>query len=329
MIPIQVGCMQDKVAKYFKHFLDDFVFVEFTENYIKKSGKIDFMKGIPVPVRKEAVEAFLRDEGLKFDNIAEGMIHVIGADMNFKYREKYIEFMTAFNFKILKSIIKQGLDLAEEEELEKAAIHLRAALVIDPDNLDAIYNYARACRHLYSKSDDPEFVKDFKAEATWAFEATTEKHPGFAQAYYFLGFQYANANLYIKAQLAWREFLRISKHFKDKSEIRAKLKQIERPVRFEQGYTAIERGKWNEGIGILEGLLGIDPDWWNLYFFLGVGYSRTERIPEAIDMFKKVLAVKPSQQQTMLELAHCYELVGDKENANKFKNKAELVTPKA
>jgi len=320
--------MQDKIGKYFKHYLDDFVFIEFTENYITKSGKIDFMKGVPVPVGKEAVEAFVHDEGLKFDNIAGGMIYVIGVDMNFKYRDKYIEFMKVFNFKILKSIIKQGLDLAEEEKLEEAAIHLRAALVIEPDNLDAIYNYGRVCRHLYAKSEDAEFIMDFKAEATWALEMTVEKHPNFAQAYYFLGFQYANANLYIKAQLVWQQFLRYSKHFGDKKEIRAKLKYIEKFVRFEQGYTAIERGHWQEGIALLEPIQNEVPDWWNLYFFLGVGYSRMNRTPEAIEMFKKVLAVKPSQHQTMLELAFCYEQVGDKQNADKYRKKAELVEPK-
>jgi len=319
--------MQDKVGKYFKHVLDEFIFIEFNEGYIKKSGKIDFMRGVPVPVRKEAAEAFIRAEGLKFDNVAEGMVFVIGADINFKYREKYIEFMKVFNFKILKSVIKQGLDFAEQEQLEKAAIHLRAALVIEEDNLDAIYNYGRVCRHMYAKSEDPEYVMDFKAEATWALEMTVEKHPSFAQAYYFLGYQYINAGLYIKAQIVWNQFLRYSKHFKDKSEIRQRLKRIEKPVLFEKGYTAIERGRWTEGIAILESLLGTDPDWWNLYFFLGVGYSRTNRMPEAIEMFKKVLAVKPSQHQTMLELANCYEQVGDKVNAKKYKDKAELVQP--
>jgi tetratricopeptide (TPR) repeat protein len=209
--------------------------------------------------------------------------------------------------------------------LETAALHLRAAMVIEPDWLDAVYNYGRACRHLYAKSEDPEFIKDFKAEATWALEYTTEKHPNFAQAYYFLGYQYINAGLYIKAQLIWERFLKLSKHRKDKGEIKLRLKQIQRPVQFEKGYSAIERGKWKEGIGLLEPMLKVDPEWWNLFFFLGVGYSRTGRTPEAIDLFKRVLQIKPSQELAMRELADCYETVGDTSNAEKYRNKADLV----
>ncbi len=322
--------MQDKVAKYFKHILEDYVFIEFTPDYISKAvhgGKdsIAFMTGVPIPVRKETVEIFARDEGLKFDDIAESMTYVMGADMNFKHRDKYIQYMRLYNPKILNYIIREGLDYAEKEELEKAALHLRAALVIDPDSLDAIYNYGRACRHLYAKSEDPEFIKDFKAEATLILEMTTEKHPKFAQAYYFLGYQYINAGLYIKAQLTWDKFLARSRHRQDKAEIRQRLKQIERPILFERGYTAIERGKWQEGISILEPLRDVDPAWWNLFFFLGVGYRRTGRIEEAIELFKRVLAIKPSQQQTMIELTGCYEALGDKVNAEKYRKKAELV----
>ena len=317
--------MQDKVSKYFKPILEDYVFIEFSSEYIQKAGRIPFMQGVPVPVKKENIEKFSDESGFKFEAFAEAMVYIMGSDLFFKHNDNYIKYMTEYNPKIRSYVIKEGLDSAEREELMRAAIHLRAALLIDPKSLDANYNYARACRHLYEKSEDPDFIKDFKAEATLYFEHTVEKHPEFAQAYYFLGFQYANAALYIKAQITWEKFLRKSKIRKDKAEVKQKLIQIQRLVEFEKGYTAILAGKWKEGIGYLEPLVGSDPNWWNLFFFLGVGYSRVGKYNEALGLFKRVLEIKPSQVQNLAELALCYEKLGNKELAAKYKNKAELV----
>lgn len=317
--------MQDKVFKYFKPILEEYAFIEFTSEYIKKSGKINFMQGIPIPVKKIDLEKFSDEGEFKFETFAEAMVYVIGCDINFKYNDKYIEYMKVFNPKILNFVIKEGLDSAEEEKIMRAAIHLRAALVIDQDSLDAVYNYARACRHLYEKSEDPEYITDFKAEATLFFEYTVERHPGFAQAYYFLGYAYINAKLYIKAQMTWDIFIRLSKNGKDKKEIKQRLVQIKRLVHFERGYTAVLAGNWKDGIYYLEPLSGFDQNWWNLFFFLGVAYSRTGKTKEALNLFKRVIEIKPSQAQATAEMAICYEELGDKELALKYKKKAELL----
>jgi len=317
--------MQDKVEKYFKHFLDRYVFIELSPDYISRAGNINFLTGVKLPIKKEDEEAFGKEVLYKFNNFAEAMVFVLGADMHGRYGDKYIQFMTLHNPKIRNFVVREGLDYAEKDELDIAAIHLRAALVIDPEWLDANYNYARVCMHLYQKSEDPVFITDFKAESTKYFEITAEKHPKFAQSFYFLGFQYFNANLYIKAKITWEKFLKISKNGKDKKEIRTRLSQLEKWVSFEQGYTAIDRGKFKEGISILEALYAKYPDMANLYFFLGKGYKETGRLPEAIIMFKKVLEVIPSQVLSMALLADCYDALGDKQNSEKYRNKAALI----
>jgi tetratricopeptide (TPR) repeat protein len=317
--------MQDKVEKYFKHYLDRYVFIELSPDYIARAGNISFLTGVKLPIKKEDEATFGKEVLYKFNDFAEAMVFVMGADIHSRYAEQYIRFMTLHNPKIRNTVVKQGLDFAEQEQLELAAIHLRAALQIDPEWLDANYNYARVCRHLYQKSEDPVFITDFKAESTKYFEITAEKHPKFAQSFYFLGFHYFNANLYIKAQITWEKYLRISKNGTDKKEIRLRLSQLEKWVVFEQGYTAIDRGKYKEGISILEGLYAKYPDMANVYFFLAKGYMETGRLAEAITMFKKVLEVIPSQVLSMALLADCYDALGDKQNAEKYRNKAALI----
>ncbi len=318
--------MQDKVEKYFKHFSDRYELIQLNSSYIAKSGNLSFLAGVDMPIKKEDAEAFFDGKAsFEYENFAEAIVFYMGANMNCKFSSQYIEFLKLRNAKIRDKVTFKGLDYAEKEELDIAAVHLRAALVIDPDWLDANYNYARILMHLYKKSEDPDFIKDFKAEATRYFEITAEKHPKFAQAYYFLGYQYYNASLYIKAQLTWEKYLTIGKVRKDKDEIRTRLKQLEKWVAFEKGYTAIDRGKYIEGLRILESLYAMYPDMGNLYYYLGKGYKETGRIPEAIIMFKKVLEIIPSQVASMALLADCYEALGDKQNTDKYRSKAELI----
>lgn len=50
------------------------------------------------------------------------------------------------------------------ENLEHAAILLRAALCLNENDPDALYNYMLVCRNLYSEGEDGTYITDFKAE---------------------------------------------------------------------------------------------------------------------------------------------------------------------
>ena len=43
---------EDRIGKYFKKYLNKFVFVEFSEEFMKKSKAEELMKGVPIPLRK-------------------------------------------------------------------------------------------------------------------------------------------------------------------------------------------------------------------------------------------------------------------------------------
>ncbi|WP_156900458.1 tetratricopeptide repeat protein [Anaerovorax odorimutans] len=317
----------DRIGKYLKKNLKNFVFDNFTEDYLKREAQIDFMKEVPIPLRKEDLEQFKGGEGLKILHIAENMAWIMGIDPHFKYTPIYVEYLKKyFKLKIVEGLVKEGRDSAEKEKYDDAAIHFRAALCVDPKNLHAMYSYARACRAMYLKSNNEEYVGTFKAEALEFFELTREIHPRFAQAYYYLGYAYLNLGLYVKAQLTWKEFLNKSKNTKDKKEIRERLEQLKEPVEIEKGYNDILAGKWDEGVRILEPFLQSRfKDWWPLSYYLGIGYISLGFREKAIDCFKHVLAIHPSHIESMDELADIYALNEDKESEKKYRKKAKLL----
>jgi hypothetical protein len=317
----------DRVGKYFKKYLSKFVFVEFGDEFLKGTKIEDFMRGVPVPLRKKDVSAFAGGKGLMPNHIAENMAWVMGSDPQFKHNDAYVQYMLKmFNKKIVEQILKLGRNAAEIQDYDNACIHFRACLCVNPTYLHAMYSYAKVCRSMYEKSNNKEYVGRFKAESMDYFELITEIHPRFAQAYYYLGYSYLNMGLYAKAEATWKIFLRVSRTAKDIREIKNRIDQIKEPIRIEEGYTLILTGRYDDGIDILEPFLDRKyKDWWPLHYYLGVAYQQIGRTGDAVARFKNVLAMNASHLETMEELLVIYRSQGDKENITKYETKIKLI----
>lgn len=317
----------DRVGRYFKKYMDRFIFAEFSPEYMAKAGIAEIMKDVPIPLRKEDMENFKGGEGLQATHIGENMAWVMGIDPHFKYTKKYVEFLTKlFNYKIYEGMMKEGRNAAEDGDYDDAAIHFRAALCMKPDYLHAMYSYARVCREIYTASNNEQKTGRFKAESMEYFELLTETHPRFAMAFYYLGYSYLNMGLYVKAELAWKDFLEKSKDSKDRKEIKERLKQIESPIKIEKGCNEILRGNNEAGLAILEPYLKTNfKTWWPLSYYLGVAYISLGRQVDAVTSFKRVLSMNASHIETMKELVKIYSKDGDKENEQKYKKKIALI----
>ncbi len=101
---------------------------------------------------------------------------------------------------------------------------------------------------------------------------------------------------------------------------------MEQPLIIEKGYNAVLAGRWQEGMDLLEPFLSTSfKDWWPLHYYLGVAYERTGRKSDAVGSFKRVLGINGSHVESMQELADLYATAKDKENEEKYRNKAELI----
>ncbi len=317
----------DRIGKYFRKYLNRFVFVEFSNDFIEKSKAKDLLRGVPIPLRKKEVKEFAGGYGIDFLVLAENMTWVMGCDPHFKYTKCYAEILKKlYNKKLEEGMLREGRDAAERGEYDNACIHFRATLCINPEYLHGMYSYARVCREMYMASNNEEYVGRFKAEALDWFELLTETHPRFAQGFYYLGYMYLNMGLYGKANIAWHEFLRFTKNNKDRKEIDKRIKQITHPVIIEDGCLKISTGRYDEGLEILKPYLDSQyNDWWPLYYYLGVGYANKGKVADAVSAFKKVLTMNGSHLETMKELANIYELQGDKTNWKKYTEKIKLI----
>jgi tetratricopeptide (TPR) repeat protein len=311
---------------------------------------MDFLRGVDIPIKPQDLAAFHGEGGLPVTDLADNMALVIGANTHFKYRDAYIAYLALyFNEKLVDVLAQKGASELKEQHYRKACIYFRAALLLDGSHREAMFGYACCCREWYLSlegSDEQDLIAILKAESTEYFEHVTRAYPEDAAPYYFLGYAYANAGQYRKAQLAWRKFLDLGARKKAASageqndisgkpaaeepeefkEIRERLASLEDPVKIEEGVNLLTAGRLEEGLRILEGYVGGPYDqWWPLHYYLASAYRELGFFEEAIEGFKRVLALSPSHAESCEWLAKLYAAEGDAENAEKYEKKAELL----
>ncbi len=313
---------KNRLTGYFTDRLKDMAFIEPGAGVFGED-----MDGVPVPVTEEDIRA-AADGGLTAGRLAKSMVEVTGCDPDFAYSKKYISFMRrTFDEDMLVGIINnEGLEALNGGDPVTACVRFRAALSIRPDDADAMYGYARACRDVYMDSEDDIRTGDFKAESIEYFEKLTLAHPEAAEGHYYLGYGYLNMGLYVKADLAFREYLKLSPEGDEADEVRERLAQLRDPVEIEKGCNKVIAGRYAEGIDVLERYLDTGAkNWWPLHYYLGVAYEMTGYDTLAIDRFRNVLKLNASHTGTMDELAGIYERLGDKEMSGKYRRKIGLI----
>lgn len=319
---MEMNHIPDRIGEYLLPHVEQFIFDELSENYLKKAGIADILTGVPIPVRKTAMA------NLSTLVIAQNMAFIIGCDINFKYRDNYVAYITrTFTKEFAKYLISDGVDGAEKHDYDYACICFRAAILIDPENVDALYCYGRACKDSYEMGEGEEFVGRYKAESLEAFEKVTLKKPDFDMGYYFLGYGYLNLGLYVKAKLTWETFMELSNNQEQKDEVQEWLVKLEEPVCIEEGYNHVLSGRFAEGLAILEPYAedARFNSWWPLWYYLGAAHKETGDVERAEKEFLQVLQLSPSNLEAMDELVKIYEAAGNTEKAEKYSQKIKVV----
>ena len=110
------------------------------------------------------------------------------------------------------------------------------------------------------------------------------------------------------------------------AEIRERIASLADPVKIEEGIQALVAGHLEDGLRILERYVGTQYDnWWPLHYYLASAYRELGFFDEAIEGFKRVLALQPSHEESCECLADLYAADGDAENSEKYRRKAEII----
>ena len=313
------------IEKFLKDQLNRIVFIELKKDAVIES-KFNCIKEVPVPILVnelvDPIKEKTESEDISLASMARGMIYAIGIDSNFKYKDDYKSFLYAFHEKIEDYICYKGIKCAEEKEFLDALIFFKALIVVNKDNINGLYNYAKCCQDIIHDMQDKAKIEAFEKESLEAFEILNEKFPYFAPAYYFLGFHYVNQKLYKKAQLMWVKCMELDINDEKKKECIFQLDRIKDQVQYEEGYSYVLNNQPDKGIEKLLPLVEKYSDWWNLLFFIGLAHRQLHNFIEAIEYFQKIMQHKPTQSDTLNELGLCHASLKNFDEAEKYFNKA-------
>lgn len=332
---------QDRVGQYFMKYMDRFIFDELSPSHLAKEGLGSFMKNVPVPFREEDLAAFKEKGGLKITSILSNMAWVLGIHPDFMYADEYKKYIDHyFDDRLAAALVGEAAGEMEKQNLDSAFIHFRAALVLYPDYKDALFGYAGVCRSIYLNREgdedrSEEYVGRFKAESMETFERLTVLYPEFDRPFYYLGYAYLNMGLYKKAELTWKEYLKLAKGPNSTceeggaeaiEEIEERVRQLQEPIRIEEGCNCVLSGRFQDGIEILKPFLETDyKHWWPLFYYLGIAYGKLGEYNRAIELLKEALVQEPSQTDCMEELILICREAGRDDLAEKYENKLKLI----
>ena len=309
--------MKFKIDKYLLKKTEELAFIT-----VKKEGDFHLdgyeipKEGVNVPIKNEVLVKGIKEktaqDGLNSISIADAMIYIIGIDPEFRYNDEYKKFLTALekkvNFNVRSYAGYMSRKYFELGETTDSLIYIKALVTLYPDDIEGLYNYAIVCQEVatsYQKDGDAKGMNAFLLEAGEKLEKIINMDENFALAYYHLGYHYYNQSQYIKAKVIWEEAI---KHGLDEdiiAEIQENIGKMDYKVQYEEGYSLVFQGKFEEGLDKLLPLEEQYGDWWNLLFIIGIAYKNMGEMDRAIHYFDKILIIKPNQVDTLVELALC------------------------
>lgn len=316
---------KDRVRKHLMKHMDDFVFLNVSDEILEKEELREIMRSIPLPIEKEKIR---QEQDIKGEEIMKNLVFVLGIDSKFPYKKQYVEFLVGvYQDKLITALLDLALTYLGKLAWIQACAVYRVVLILKPDDMYALYGYARVCREIYTaEEDDEELIGDFKAEAFEGFEKLSLLYPDFADVYFFLGYGYLNMGLYVKASLTFKKFIELTTDEETKKEAQERLAQIEVPVKLELACNDILAGRFQDGKErLITYAQGEYLEWWPLHYHLGIANAGLSLIEDAIDNFKQVLLLSPSNINAMVELIKLYRAIGDREMEKKYAKKIDFI----
>ena len=309
--------MKFKIDKYLLKKTEELAFIT-----VKKEGEFHLdgyeipKEGLNVPIKNEVLVKGIKEktaqDGLNSISIADAMIYIIGIDPEFRYNDEYKKFLTALekkvNFNVRSYAGYMSRKYFELGETTDSLIYIKALVTLYPDDIEGLYNYAIVCQEVatsYQKDGDAQGMNAFLLEAGEKLEKIINMDENFALAYYHLGYHYYNQSQYIKAKVIWEEAIKLGLDEDIIAEIQENIGKMDYKVQYEEGYSLVFQGKFEEGLDKLLPLEEQYGDWWNLLFIIGIAYKNMGEMDRAIHYFDKILIIKPNQVDTLVELALC------------------------
>ncbi|MBC2576247.1 tetratricopeptide repeat protein [Peptostreptococcus canis] len=326
--------MKTRIDKYILEKSEELVFITIDEtNELSLEGYEVPEGGLKVPLKSDVLVKSIKDnkaqEELNMMSMVDAMLFIQGVDEDFMYNceyDKFIEFFSKkVNFDYMQYLGFMSNKSYTEGEITDALVYIKSFLRREPENVDALYQFSIICQELairYQKDEELESMNDFLMAALYSLEKIVDLDDKFSLAYYQLGFHYSNQKQFVKSKLIWEKALDYGIDEDLAGEIQDNLEKIDFKVRYEEGYNLVFQGRAEEGLQKLLPLEQDNPDWWNLLFIISVAYKSLGDLGEAKKYLEKILIIRPTQVDTLVEMALCLAEEGNLEGAIEFLTKA-------
>ena len=309
--------MKNRLDKYVLDKAEELVFITIDKS--EDLGLIGYevpKEGIKMPIKSNVLVKSIKDnkaqEEINMMSMIDAMIYLEGIDPGFIYNVEYDDLIETFarkgNFDYMDYMGYMSNQAYIKGEIRDALVYIRAYLRMEPDDIMGLYQYAIICQELslrYQKDEDVKAMNDFLLEALASLEKIIGLDDSFALAYYQLGFHYSNQNQFVKAKLTWDRALDLGLDDETRIDIMENLAKIDHKVRYEHAYNLVFQGKAEEGLQDLLDLESQYPDWWNLLFIISLAYKSLGDLGQAKSYLEKILITRPTQVDTLVEMALC------------------------
>lgn len=309
--------MKNRLDKYVLDKAEELVFITIDKS--EDLGLIGYeipKEGIKIPIKSNVLVKSIKDnkaqEEINMMSMIDAMIYLEGIDPDFIYNMEYDDLIETFarksNFDYMDYMGYMSNQAYSKGEIRDALVYIRAYLRMEPDDIMGLYQYAIICQELslrYQKDEDVKAMNDFLLEALASLEKIIGLDDSFDLAYYQLGFHYSNQNQFVKAKLTWDRALDLGLDDETRTDIMENLAKIDHKVRYEHAYNLVFQGKAEEGLQDLLDLESQYPDWWNLLFIISLAYKSLGDLGQAKYYLEKILISRPTQVDTLVEMALC------------------------
>lgn len=337
---------------YLKKEIEKAIFIEIKKDVtLRVKGNPSLKAGDYPLLPEDVVDLAQRGvDSLPAEAIIKGMVYVIACDRNFKYSDKYIEFLKSLEG--IESYFVMNIDKNKGNDIKKSIIYATALCEIDnkkESKMNRVY--------LLMEQYDRTGIEHIKDEILENLEELSERYPEYGPPNFHLGDYYLDkdmdlAKLYFKKsikdpltkQKAYEilEKIRITDEYDGAVELvksgngsDALRTLIPYCDTYKENldakyYTAIafrQIGDNYKAIYYLQELINVAerPE---VYNEIGLNLAELGEFEAAREYFKKALRIKPDDSSIICNIGVCHLNLGDEAEAKKAFELASRINPK-
>lgn len=325
----QLGILNKKL----KDLLKDIVFLNLKGD-IKLSNGCEIASDVPLPIKSDdlvsGVESGEFEDSISFRMIANGMIHVLGCDGEFKYNSSYVDILKTVADEAENYAMTAALKFIDGKDYVHALVFFNALDRISDKHRAAVrYNIANTLRYLAIENRDNGGT-DYRMYYTVSFnklKSLSADYPDMMEVHYYLGYYYMEEQQFKSAKSEWGKAYSLASDIDAKEELVKLLDLAEDSITFDESRRLITDGEATEGLKMMIPLVESHDDWSEAKYYEAMGYRKIGNYAKSELLLKELLDAGENFSELFNELGLCYFNTGDNQASIKNLRKAVELKP--